>query len=74
MFNIQNKNENNSTQLKLNEIDVQDVDFEKLNAIKEKQDKTTEIDGTVKEKIKKRKDDEKTKTKRKKIKTRRTVN
>ena len=29
-FNVQNKNENNSTLLNLNEIDVQDVDFEKL--------------------------------------------
>ena len=66
MFNIQNKNENNSTQLKLNEIDVQDVDFEKLNAIKEKQDKTTETDGTVKtvkEKWKKRKNGKKKKQK-----------
>ena len=50
------------------------MDFEKLNEIKEKQDKTTEIDGTVKEKRKKRKNDEKKKTKRKKTKTRRTVN
>ena len=47
-INVQNKNEKNSTLLNLNEIDVQDVDFEKLNAIKEKQDKTTETDGTVK--------------------------
>ena len=51
-FNVQNKNENNSTPLNLNEIDVQDVDFEKLNEIKEKQDKMTETDGTVKEKRK----------------------
>ena len=50
----------------MKEIDfVQDIDFEKLNEIKEKQDKTTEIDGTVKEKIKKRKNDEKKKQKRK---------
>ena len=53
-FNVQNKNENNSTLLNLNEIDVQDVDFEKLNEIKEKQDKTMETDGTVKEKKKKK--------------------
>ena len=52
--------------LNLNEIDIQDVDFEKLNEIKEKQDKTTEIDSTVKEKIKKRKNDEKKKNKNKK--------
>ena len=47
-FNVQNKNENNSMPLNLDEIDIQDVDFEKLNEIKEKQDKTTEIDSTVK--------------------------
>ena len=64
-FNVQNKNENNSTPLNLNEIDVQDVDFEKLNEIKEKEDKTTEIDGTVKEKIKRGKNNEKKKQKRK---------
>ena len=58
-FNVQNKNENSSTLLNLNEIDVQDVDFEKLNEIKEKQDKTMETDSTVKEKIKKIKNDEK---------------
>ena len=62
-FNVQNKNENNSTLLNLNEIDVQDVDFEKLNEINEKEDKTMEIDGTVKEKIKRRKNDEKKKQK-----------
>ena len=74
-FNVQNKNENNSTPLNLNEIDVQDVDFEKLNEIKEKEDKTTEIDGTVKEK-RKRKNDEKKKQKQKQKqkKPRRTVN
>ena len=61
--------------LNLNEIDVQNVDFEKLNEIKEKEDKTTEIAGTVKEKIKRRKNDEKKKKrKEKKTKTRRTVN
>ena len=64
-FNVQNKNENNSMPLNLNEIDVQDVDFEKLNEIKEKQDKTMEIDRTVKEKIKKRKNNVKKKKKRK---------
>ena len=46
-FNVQNKNENNSTLLNLNEIDIQDVDFEKLNEIKEKQHKTMENDCTV---------------------------
>ena len=61
-FNVQNKNENNSTSLNLDEIDVQDVDFEKLNEIKEKQDKTTEIDGTVKEKIKRKNDEKKNKS------------
>ena len=50
------------TPLNLNEIDVKVVDFEKLNEIKEKEDKAMEIDGTVKEKIK-RKNDEKKKTK-----------
>ena len=75
-FNVQNKNENNLMSLSLNEIDVPDVDFEKLNEIKEKQDKMTEIDSTVKEKIKNRKNDEKKKQKRKekKTKTQRTVN
>ena len=60
-FNVQNKNENSSTPLNLNEIDVQDVDFEKLNEIKEKQDKTMETDGTVKEKIKKKIEEKKQK-------------
>ena len=46
-FNVQNKNENNSTLLNLNEIDIQNVDFEKLNEIKEKQHKTMENDCTV---------------------------
>ena len=53
-FNVQNKNESNSMPLNLIEIDVQDVDFEKLNEIKEKQDKTMETNGTVKEKKKKK--------------------
>ena len=75
-FNVQNKNENNSTLLDLNEIDVQDVDFEKLNEIKEKKDKTMEIDSAVKEKVKRKNDEKKKKkkTKRKKTKTRRAVN
>ena len=64
-FNVQNKNENSSMLLNLNEIDAQDVDFEKLNEIKEKQDKTTETDSTVKEKRKKRKNDKKKKKKKK---------
>ena len=50
----------------LNEIDVQDVDFQKLNETKEKEDKTMEIDGTVKETIKRRKNDEKKKNKNEK--------
>ena len=62
-FNVQNKNENSLTPVNLNEVDVQDVDFEKLNEIKEKQDKTTETDVTVKEKRKKRKNDEEKKQK-----------
>ena len=61
------------TPLNLNEIDVQSVDFEKLNEINEKEDKTMEIDGTVKEKIK-RKNDEKKQNKTEKKKNKNSKN